>query len=59
MSYRETVRARIEKTRAKLRSIETANIQRFGGDADPRDIETELRRQIARDEEIIRDLGQS
>jgi hypothetical protein len=59
MSYRETVRARIERTRAKLRSIEAANIQRFSGDADPRDIESELRRQIARDEEILQDLGQS
>jgi hypothetical protein len=56
MSYEATVRAHIEKTRSKLKLIESANIQRLYGDADPRDIESELRRQIARDEKILRDL---
>lgn len=57
MSYVETVLTRLETKRARLRSIEAIKIQPFGGVAEPKMVENELRRQIAVDEKILRDLA--
>jgi hypothetical protein len=53
MSYIDDLRARIETKKAKLKSIQDANLQRLAGVAYPETIENELRRQIAIDERLL------